>query len=123
MKKIFLLFLSSLILAGCISVTNTTNSSSVSSSDSSSSVISQSSVLNFTVKDVDGNDVNLADYQGKKVYINFWATWCGPCIREIPELEEVYQKYRTRMTLFSYPLPRPMMQNLPIPIQLMKVRK
>ncbi len=78
MKKIFLLFLSSLILAGCISVTNTTNSSSVSSSDSSSSVISQSSVLNFTVKDVDGNDVNLADYQGKKVYINFWATWCGP---------------------------------------------
>ena len=66
MKKIFLLFLSSLILAGCISVTNTTNSSSVSSSDSSSSVISQSSVLNFTVKDVDGNDVNLADYQGKK---------------------------------------------------------
>ena len=66
MKKIFLLFLSSLILAGCSSVTNTTNSSSESSSDSSSSTVSQSSALDFTVKDADGNNVNLADYQGKK---------------------------------------------------------
>ena len=96
MKKIFLLFLSSLILAGCSSVTNTTNFSSESSSDSSSSTVSQSSALDFTVKDADGNDVNLADYQGKKVYINFWATWCGPCIREIPELEEVYQEYKDK---------------------------
>ena len=96
MKKIFLLFLSSLILAGCSSVTNTTNSSSESSSDSSSSTVSQSSALDFTVKDADDNDVNLADYQGKKVYINFWATWCGPCIREIPELEEVYQEYKDK---------------------------
>ena len=96
MKKIIALFLSGFLLTACSSVSDTTTSSSESSSDSSSSVISQSSVLNFTVKDVDGNDVNLADYQGKKVYINFWATWCGPCIREIPELEEVYQEYKDK---------------------------
>ena len=94
MKKIFLLFLSSLILAGCSSVTNTTNSSSESSSDSSSSAVSQSSALDFTVKDVDGNDVNLADYQGKKVYINFWATWCGPCIASMPGMKKMVNKYK-----------------------------
>ena len=91
MKKFFVLFLSGLLLTACSTVSDTATPSSESSSDSSSSAVSQSSVLDFTVKDVDGNDVNLADYQGKKVYINFWATWCGPCIREIPELEEVYQ--------------------------------
>ena len=96
MKKIIALFLSGFLLTACSSVSDTTTSSSGSSSDSSSSVISQSSVLNFTVKDVVGNDVNLADYHGKKVYINFWATWCGPCIREIPELEEVYQEYKDK---------------------------
>lgn len=96
MKKIIALFLSGLLLAACSSVSDTTTPSSESSSDSSSSAVSQASALDFTVKDVDGNDVNLADYQGKKVYINFWATWCGPCIREIPELEEVYQEYKDK---------------------------
>ncbi|MTB64990.1 redoxin domain-containing protein [Streptococcus sp. zg-86] len=45
----------------------------------------------FTIKDRDGNDVSLADFKGKKVYLNLWASWCGPCKQEIPELEEVYQ--------------------------------
>ena len=66
MKKIIALFLSGLLLAACSSVSDTTTPSSESSSDSSSSAVSQASALDFTVKDVDGNDVNLADYQGKK---------------------------------------------------------
>ena len=47
---------------------------------------------NFTVMDKDGKEVKLSDFKGKKVYINVWASWCGPCLREIPELEKVYQK-------------------------------
>lgn len=49
----------------------------------------------FAYKDKDGNTVSLADLKGKYVYIDVWATWCGPCIREIPSLkkiEEVYSK-------------------------------
>ncbi|GGE29501.1 TlpA family protein disulfide reductase [Streptococcus himalayensis] len=45
----------------------------------------------FTIKDKDGKDVSLADFKGKKVYLNLWASWCGPCKQEIPELEKVYQ--------------------------------
>lgn len=41
-----------------------------------------------------GTTVKLSDFKGKKVYINMWASWCGPCMREIPELEKVYQKYK-----------------------------
>lgn len=47
----------------------------------------------FTLKDLAGKDVRLADYQGKVVLINFWATWCGPCKYEIPMFVDLQQRY------------------------------
>jgi peroxiredoxin len=40
-----------------------------------------------------GKTVNLAQYKGQVVMINFWATWCGPCRQEMPLLESIYKKY------------------------------
>jgi cytochrome c biogenesis protein CcmG/thiol:disulfide interchange protein DsbE len=50
----------------------------------------------FSLKDVDGRTVTLADYKGKVVLLNFWATWCGPCKIEIPWFSDFEQKYKDR---------------------------
>jgi len=56
--------------------------------------------LDFVIKDMNGSDVNLADYKGKVVLLNFWATWCGPCKVEIPLFVELQEKYRDRGVVF-----------------------
>lgn len=50
--------------------------------------------FDFTLKDMDGNDVRLADYKGRPLIINFWATWCGPCKHEIPFFIDLVEKYK-----------------------------
>ena len=45
-----------------------------------------------TLTDQFGNEHHLSDYQGKIVFLNFWATWCPPCVAEMPEFEELYHE-------------------------------
>lgn len=52
------------------------------------------SVRDAEMKAVTGNPIKLSDYSGKVVILNLWATWCGPCRMEIPELVRVYKEYR-----------------------------
>ncbi|MCR5156074.1 MAG: redoxin domain-containing protein [Butyrivibrio sp.] len=47
----------------------------------------------FTLTDQYGNTHSLADYRGKVVFLNFWATWCPPCRAEMPAIQELYEKY------------------------------
>lgn len=49
--------------------------------------------FDFTLTDQYGNQHTLSDYKGKVVFLNFWATWCPPCKKEIPDIEELYQEY------------------------------
>jgi len=49
--------------------------------------------LDFTMKDVNNRDVTLADFKGKVILLDFWATWCAPCKVEIPWFVEFQEKY------------------------------
>jgi len=50
----------------------------------------------FTLQDADGKSVTLAEYKGKVVLLNFWATWCGPCKIEIPWFADFERRYKDR---------------------------
>jgi thiol-disulfide isomerase/thioredoxin len=50
----------------------------------------------FTLKDTTGRKVSLADYKGKAVVVDFWATWCAPCKIEIPWLEQFHNQYASQ---------------------------
>ena len=47
----------------------------------------------FTLTDQYGNSHKLSDYKGKTVFLNFWATWCSPCQRELPDIQRIYNEY------------------------------
>ena len=46
----------------------------------------------FTIPNISGNDRNLRNYQGQKVFLNFWATWCPPCKKEMPAIQKYYEE-------------------------------
>lgn len=50
----------------------------------------------FSLKDLEGKAISLADMKGKVVFLNFWATWCPPCREEIPDFVEFYNQYSPR---------------------------
>ena len=49
---------------------------------------------NFTLPGLDGKMISLADFNGKVVLLNIWATWCPPCVEEMPSMEKLYQELK-----------------------------
>jgi peroxiredoxin len=52
--------------------------------------------VDFALEDLDGDEVRLSDFRGRWVLVNYWATWCPPCLEELPELESFYNRHKDR---------------------------
>lgn len=50
--------------------------------------------INWQLIDLNGSTVNFKDFEGKVVFLNFWATWCPPCVGEMPQIQELYNKFK-----------------------------
>jgi len=50
--------------------------------------------IDFKADDIEGNTVELSKFKGKIVILDFWATWCPPCIKEIPNLKKIYSEFK-----------------------------
>jgi len=100
-----LLFSLSLFLNACTQSTNTntdsnadnTNNNNTTGSGSTSQdrVILQEGMAapDFSFTTIDGKTGKLSDYKGQVVFINFWASWCGPCLKEMPDIASLQQQY------------------------------
>jgi len=69
---------------------NETNTDNTVSDQTTSDAVT---AFDFTLTDQYGNEHTLSDYKGKVVFLNFWATWCPPCNKEMPDIEALYQEY------------------------------
>lgn len=57
-------------------------------------VTAQAAAPDFTLRSADGRNLRLKEQRGQVVLVNFWASWCGPCRQEMPQLKRLYDKYR-----------------------------
>ena len=57
--------------------------------------------VDFTLPDVAGESVSLSDFRGKWVIVNYWATWCPPCLEEIPDLVSLYEDNRDSVVVLG----------------------
>ena len=62
--------------------------------DTGNSGDNQNTAISFTLKDLQDKEVSLKDYEGKVVLVNFWAHWCPPCVKEIPDLVKLRNTYK-----------------------------
>lgn len=74
---------------------------------SATAVAGKDAPLDFTLKDMNGVDVNLASFKGKVILLNFWATWCGPCRQEIPDLVELQTQYPDDLVVLGFSVDDP----------------
>jgi len=55
----------------------------------------------FTLQNMNEQEVSLSDYKGKKVFLNFWASWCPPCRQEMPDMQKLHEEYGEELVILA----------------------
>lgn len=92
-SKLFVPVLSTLAVIAAVAFWQLTQANSMEPAKSIAKFDTPKQAPDFTLQDVNGATHKLSDYRGKVVMLNFWATWCPPCRKEIPEFAELQQEY------------------------------
>ncbi len=82
------------LLGGLVAYDRLQGSSDVGPLDGNSPEIGEPAPQ-FVLRDADGNAHTLSDYEGQVVWLNFWATWCGPCRRELPDIQALAREFES----------------------------
>ena len=96
--------ISSFILAAILSIAATgcgNTDSTQNQQDIYREVSEGDSAPDFTAETADGNSFTLSEQKGKVVLLNFWATWCGPCVEEMPAFEKIYSEYGEEVAVLA----------------------
>ena len=108
MKKIFLSIVMAVVaLSGCADNSNKQDSADqsqetgVRSQETDNSLTSENEAPDFTLNDINGKPLTLSSLRGKYVILDFWGSWCGWCIKGIPQMKEYYQKYAGKFEILG----------------------
>ena len=99
MKRIFFTLLS-LIIVGLLTMSFVAKNPQ--EQQVAKSQITEGSVApDFSLVAIDGKEVKLSDYKGKYVVLDFWGSWCGWCIKGMPEMKRMYEKYNDKLEIIG----------------------
>ncbi|PVD51923.1 TlpA family protein disulfide reductase [Terrimonas sp.] len=99
MKHIYFFLLLVIFVYGCGNSVNNITAAPKDTGAVSSEAGKQ--LPSLSLKDVNGNTINLADFKGKKVFVNMWASWCPPCRAEMPSVQKLYEKTKDKNVQFA----------------------
>ena len=101
MAAVLTFLLLSFFLHGCPATTKTStkqqnSTTSTNAPKSQWKTVKGVAASNFRLRDINDRSHNLKQYKGKVVLLNFWATWCAPCLKEFPHVQKLHERYKNQ---------------------------